>query len=202
MRRAACDMAALSPLGDLRRTDPLTVAGYLAGRTRSDAGGRREVARFVEDAPQAGVDQARVGIESPEAWNDAGYEPTPAVVEASDPRPRLRTQSVRDFSRERVEVERGEVRNFPPHSTHLEARGRADRDEPGEHAREAIEVRLHQGALLVLEELDVALPNEIIGPLPSLFGRHPVLQDTASLVDRLEAGEDGCIVALRLQESA
>jgi hypothetical protein len=60
---------------------------------------------------------------------------------------------------------------------------------------------LHQGALLVLEELNVALPNEIIGPLPSLRGRHPVLQDTASLVDRLEAGEDRCIVALRVQES-
>jgi hypothetical protein len=30
---------------------------------------------------------------------------------------------------------------------------------------------LHQGALLTLEELDVALPNEIIGPLSSLRGR-------------------------------
>src|SRR5690348_17144926 len=54
----------------------------------------------------------------------------------------------------------------------------------------------------MLEELNVALPDEIIGPLPSRRGRHPALQDTASLVDRLEAGEDRCIVALRLQESA
>src|SRR5690348_5046673 len=54
----------------------------------------------------------------------------------------------------------------------------------------------------MLEELDVALPDEIIGPLPSLRGRHPALPDTASLVDRLEAGEDRCIVALGLQESA
>jgi hypothetical protein len=61
---------------------------------------------------------------------------------------------------------------------------------------------LHHGALLVLEELDVALPDEITGGLPSLRGRHLVLQDTASLVDRLEAGEDRCVVALRLQEGA
>ncbi|HKB29937.1 MAG TPA: hypothetical protein VKD26_03795 [Streptosporangiaceae bacterium] len=32
---------------------------------------------------------------------------------------------------------------------------------------------MHHGALLVLEELDVALPNEIIGPLSSLRGRRP-----------------------------
>ena len=68
-------------------------------------------------------------------------------------------------------------------------------------AREAIEVGLHHSALLVVEELDVALPDEIIGPLPGLRGRPPVLQGTASLVDRLEAGEDGYIVALLLQES-
>ena len=89
-----------------------------------------------------------------------------------------------------------------PHSTHLEGQGRADGEEPGERAREAIEVGLHQGALLVLEELDVALPDEIIGRPSSLRGRRPVLQDTASLVDRLEAGEDGSIVGLRSQESA
>jgi hypothetical protein len=65
-----------------------------------------------------------------------------------------------------------------------------------------IEIGLHQGALLVLEELDVAVPNEIIGGLPSLRRRHPVLQDAASLVDRLEASEDGCVVALGPQESA
>jgi len=152
--------------------------------------------------PQAGVDQARVGIESPELGNDACHEPTPAVVEAGDPRPRLCPQSVRDSSCERVQVERGEARNLPPHSTHLEARGRADRDEPGGCAREAIEVGLHQGALLMLEQLDVALPDEIIGGLASLCGCHPICQDTASLVDRLEAGEDRCIVALCLQESA
>jgi hypothetical protein len=61
---------------------------------------------------------------------------------------------------------------------------------------------LHQGALLVLEERNVALPDKIIGPLPGLRGRHLVRQDTASLVDRLEAGQDGCIVALGVQESA
>jgi hypothetical protein len=54
----------------------------------------------------------------------------------------------------------------------------------------------------MLEELDGALPNELTGGLSSLCGRQPVLQDTASLVDRLEAGEDRCIVGLRLQESA
>ena len=69
-------------------------------------------------------------------------------------------------------------------------------------AREAIEVGLHQGALLMLEELDVAVPNEIIGPPASLRGRRPVLHDTASLIDRLEAGEDGGVVGLSSQESA
>jgi hypothetical protein len=88
------------------------------------------------------------------------------------------------------------------HSTHLEARGRADRDQPGECARETIEIGLHQGALLVLEELDVAGPDEINGSSSSLGGRHPVLQDPASMVNRLEASEDGCIVALCSQESA
>ena len=97
---------------------------------------------------------------------------------------------------ERVEVERGEVRSLLAHSTHLEGQGRADREEPGERAREAIEVGLHQGALLVLEELDVALPDEILGRPSGLRGRRPVLQDTASLVDRLEAGEDGGVVGL------
>src|SRR4029077_10166919 len=52
------------------------------------------------------------------------------------------------------------------------------------------------------EERDVARPDEITGGLPGLRGRHLILQDTASLVDRLEAGEDRCVVALRLQESA
>ena len=64
------------------------------------------------------------------------------------------------------------------------------------------EAGLHQGALLVLEELDVALPDEIIGPVPGLRRRRRVGQDTASLVDRLEAGQDRCIVAFCLQESA
>ena len=84
-----------------------------------------------------------------------------------------------------------------PHSAHLEAQGRADGEEPGERAREAIEVGLHQGALLVLEELDVALPDQIVGRPSSLRGRRRVLQDTASPVDRLEAGEDGRVVGLR-----
>ena len=119
----------------------------------------------------------------------------PAVVEAGDPRPRLRLQGLRDASCERVEVERGEVRDLVPHSAHLEGQGRADREEPGERAREAIEVGLHQGALLVLEELDVAVPDEILGRPSSLRGRRRVLQDTASSVDRLEAGEDGGVVA-------
>src|SRR4029077_11620787 len=102
---------------------------------------------------------------APKRETDAGREPVPAVLEAGDPRPRSCPQSVRDSSCERVEVERGEARDLLTHSAHLEARGRADRDEPGVCAREAIEVGLHQRALLVLEELDVALPDEIIGGL-------------------------------------
>src|SRR5215831_9214168 len=112
---------------------------------RQDAGERREVARFIGDAAQAGVDQPLVGIEPLETRNDACHEPAPAVVQAGDPRPRLCTQSVRDSSAERVEVERGEVRNLPPHSTYLEARRSADRDEPGERAREAIEAGVAPG---------------------------------------------------------
>ena len=50
--------------------------------------------------------------------------------------------------------------------------------EIAEGAREAIKVRLHQGALLVLEDLDVALPNKIFGRPSSLRGRCPVLQNT------------------------
>src|SRR5215471_18682742 len=121
---------------------------------RQDAGERREVARFIGDAAQAGVDQPRIGIESLETRNDACHEPAPAVVQAGDPRPRLCTQSVRDSPAERVEVERGEVCNLPPQSTNLETCRSADRDEPGERAREAIEAGLHQGALLVLEKFD------------------------------------------------
>ena len=167
-----------------------------------DAGVRRVVARFVEDAAQAGVGQARVGVESPEAGDDARHDPAPAVVEAGDPRPRLRLQRLRDPAGERVEVERGEVRRLVPHAAHLEGQRRADREEPGERAREAVEVGLHQRALLVLEELDVALPDEILGRPPSLRGRRRVLQDAASSVDRLEAGEDGRVVGLRSQERA
>src|SRR6185369_9783878 len=109
---------------------------------------------------------------------------------------------VRDSPCQRVEVERGEIRNLPLHSTYLEAGGRADRDEPGECARETIEIGLHQGALLVLEEADVAVPDEISGSLPGLRGRHLIRQDAASLVHRLEASEDGRIVTLCPQESA
>ena len=111
-------------------------------------------------------------------------------------------QNFQDPSRERVVVERGEVRDLFAQSTHLEAQGRADGEEPGERAREAIEVGLHQRALLVLEELDVALPDEILGLPSSPCRRGAVLQDTASLIDRLEAGEDGSVVAVRSQESA
>jgi hypothetical protein len=61
---------------------------------------------------------------------------------------------------------------------------------------------LHQGALLVLEELDVAIPDEVLGRPPSLRGRRPVLQETASLVDRLEARQNGRVVGLRSEERA
>src|ERR687898_3543270 len=163
---------------------------------------RRVVARVVEDAAQAGVDQAHVRIESSEAGNDARLDPAPALIEAGDPRPGMRTQRLRDPSRERVEVERGEVRTLVPQPVHLEAQGRAHREEPGECTRDAIEVRLHHHALLVLEKLDVALPNQIIGHPSSLRGRRPALQDAASAVNRLESGEEAGIVALRSYESA
>ena len=114
----------------------------------------------------------------------------------------MRRRRVRDPPAERVEVERGEGRHLPPHAAHLEARGRADRDEPGERAREAIEVGLHHGALLVPEQLDVALPDEITRGLPGRRGRRRGRQDAPSLVDRLEAGQDSCVVPFRLQQGA
>jgi hypothetical protein len=49
---------------------------------------------------------------------------------------------------------------------------------------------LHQGSLLVLEEEDVALPDEIVGCPSSLPGRRLVLEQPASPVDRLEPRED------------
>jgi hypothetical protein len=61
---------------------------------------------------------------------------------------------------------------------------------------------LHHGALLVPEELDVALPVEITGGLPGRRGRRRARQDAASLVDRLEAGQDRRVMPLRLQEGA
>ena len=79
---------------------------------------------------------------------------------------------------------------------HLEAQSRADRQEPGEPARQPVEVGLHQGALLVREELDVARPDEIHRRLSILR------EKTVSSVERLEAGEDGRIVRLVSQERA
>jgi DNA-binding CsgD family transcriptional regulator len=68
-------------------------------------------------------------------------------------------QRLRDPASERVEVEGGEVRHLLSHSPDLEAQSGSDREEPGVGARQAVEVGLHQGALLMLEELDVALPD-------------------------------------------
>ena len=73
---------------------------------------------------------------------------------------------------------------------------------PRVRAREAIEVRLHDGALFVLKELDVALPDEIFRCPSSLRRRRPVLQDAASALNRLEAGEEDGIATIRSQESA
>src|SRR4051812_38242989 len=124
------------------------------------------LAHAVEDPAQAGVEEPRVGLEPAKARNDAGQDPAPAVVEAGDPRPGLRTQRLRHSASQRVAVERAEVRELLPQAADLEAQGRADREEPGERAREAVEPGLHQRALLVLEELDVALPDEVAGRPP------------------------------------
>jgi hypothetical protein len=53
----------------------------------------------------------------------------------------------------------------------------------------------------MLEELDVALPDEIVGRPPVRRGRRLVLQDGAAFVDRLEAGEERAVVAFRSQQS-
>ena len=56
-------------LGQPRRAGahPAARRSDRAGRLKQDAGVRRVVARFVEDAAQTGLGRARVGIESPEA---------------------------------------------------------------------------------------------------------------------------------------
>ena len=144
--------------------------------------------------------KSRFGGEPPEAGNDARREPTPPIVEAGDPRPRPRAQHVRDPSRQRVQVERREVRDPVPHATHLEGRCRAQRDEPGEGARQAIEVRLHQGALLVLEELEVARPDEIIGR-PSCL-RAPSSARTRRPGRSPRSRQDGRVVRLGSQQRA
>ena len=155
-------------LGDLlydgERITELTDLEQMRERARqiaADPEGRRQ----WDELCAAAIQTARV----PSAGHDARHDPAPAVVEAGDPRPGLRVERLRDAARERGEIERGEVRRLVPHSTHLEGQRGADREEPRERARKAIEVGLHQGALLVLEQLDVAVPDELLGrpELPS-----------------------------------
>jgi len=61
---------------------------------------------------------------------------------------------------------------------------------------------LHQGALLVLEQEDVALPDAIFGRPSRRRGRGRVLQDAASLIDRLEAGPGGGVMGVWPEEAA
>jgi hypothetical protein len=63
-----------------------------------------------------------------------------------------------------------------------------------------VEVGLHQRALLVLEKLNVAAPDEAIRPTSHRCGRRRVLQDPTPPVDRLEAGEDRGVLRLSPQK--
>src|ERR671910_647592 len=169
---------------------------------RGPARGRPRGAGFVEDPLQARVGQWDVGIEPPKAWDDARADPTPAVLEAGDPGPGSRAPGLRESASERVEVEGGEVRELLPWSSNLEVQARSDGEEPGEPARQAVEVGLHQGALLMLEELDVAVPDQLCCRAPRLGRGLRIRNDLAPAIDRLEPGEDGCVPLLRCQEGA
>ena len=171
------------------RTRIAADAAARTASTRSPAPRRRS----VRGSPRAGC----VGVEPPEVRDDALHQPAPASIESGDPRPGARTDCLRHPSGERVDVERGEVADFLAHPVHLEPRRRADRDQSGERAREAIEVGLHQRALLVLEQLHVALPDQVSGRPSCLRRRGPVGQDPAPAVDRLEAREHGGVVGRR-----
>jgi hypothetical protein len=59
---------------------------------------------------------------------------------------------------------------------------------------------LHEGALLVLKELDVADPDEVIGTSPLLWRRRNILEDPTPSVDRLEAGEDRRVLGLSVEQ--
>ena len=139
---------------------------------------------------QARLDRVGVGLETLEARDDACHDPPPPVVEARDPGPRASPQDLRDAASERVEVEGRERRQLLAHAVGLEAQRRAHGEQSGEGARQAVEVGLHQGALLVFEELDVAVPDECLGRTARRRRRRRVLQDPATSVDRLEAGEE------------
>lgn len=65
-----------------------------------------------------------------------------------------------------------------------------------------VELGLHEGALLVLEELDVPVPDELLGRESSLDGRRHVLQHPPTPIDRLEAREHRRVVHLVPQEGA
>ena len=72
--------------------------------------------------------------------------------------------------RERIEVKRGEARDLLPHSAHLEARGRADGDEPGGRHERRSKLGCTKARCSCSRRRNVALPDEIIGPLPTLRG--------------------------------
>src|SRR5262245_53440851 len=90
----------------------LTRVGSVRRRERQNAGRRCVDPGLVEDAPQAGIDEVRIGVQSSEAGDDMLLEPAPAVVVARDPRPGSRRQGVRHAFGERVEVEGAEVRHL------------------------------------------------------------------------------------------
>src|ERR671911_138602 len=160
---------------------------------RGPARGRPRGAGFVEDPLQARVGQWDVGIEPPKAWNDARADPTPAVLEARDPGPGSRAPGLRESASERVEVEGGEVRELLPWSSNLEVQARSDGEEPGEPARQAVEGGVHQGAPLMLEEVDVAVPDQLRRRAPRLGRGLRTPNDRAPAIDRPEPGGEGSV---------
>ncbi len=59
---------------------------------------------------------------------------------------------------------------------------------------------MDEGTLLVLEELDVPVPDELLGHQSTLGRRRRGLEYPAAPIDGLEAGEDRRVVDLVLQE--
>lgn len=132
---------------------------------------------LIDHPGETGADQVWGGVETAESGHDVGLEPAPPVFKTRDPWPCTGTHGVGQATGEGVQVERGEVPNLLSHTTDFKCRRRSHRDQPDERGREAIEVWLHNGSLLVVKEGDVPLPHLV---LPRWRSDGPVVASATS----------------------